>query len=148
MSGSGKSSAVEELRRRGFTAIDTDDDAWCEWVSSPEPDWIWREDVMARLLAEPRAAPLFLAGCKTNQGRFYDRLDHVVLLTAPLEVLLDRVARRTTNPYGRREEERAEIAHYVDTVEPLLRRRATDVWDTSALTVRDIADRLVNLVTP
>jgi dephospho-CoA kinase len=32
-----------------------------------------------------------------NQGRFYDRFDAVVLLSAPAEVILDRIARRTTH---------------------------------------------------
>jgi len=39
-------------------------------------------------------------------------------------VLVERVSRRTNNPYGRTPEQRAEIARYVDTVEPLLRRGA------------------------
>ena len=36
-----------------------------------------------------------------NQGKFYDRLHAVVLLSAPVEVVLDRIARRTTNQYGK-----------------------------------------------
>ena len=55
---------------------------------------------------------------------FYDRFDHVVLLSAPTEVILERVTRRT-NPYGRTAKQRAEILGYLETVEPLLRRTAT-----------------------
>ena len=155
MSGAGKSSAVAELASRGFDAVDTDADAWCEWTSAPRPgdpagapprpDWVWREDRVRALLAAPRAGPLFVAGCKSNQGRLYDLLDHVVLLTAPLDVLLARVAARATNPYGSREADRREIAQYVREVEPLLRRRATAEWDTSALSVHEVADRLAAL---
>jgi hypothetical protein len=43
-----------------------------------------------------------------------------MLLTAPLDVLLERVLSRTTNPYGKASAERAEIITYTGTVEPLL----------------------------
>lgn len=156
MSGAGKSSAVEGLARRGFRAIDTDTDGWCEWAVAPvgpqggatEPDWIWREDRVAALLAAPHSAGLFVAGCKSNQGRFLDRFEHVVLLSAPLDVLLARVATRTTNPYGRSEEDRSRIAEHVRWVEPLLRRRATLELDTSLLGPGEVVDRLGALVAP
>lgn len=45
-----------------------------------------------------------------NQGRFYDRFEHVVLLGAPPEVLLQRVSTRTNDPYGKTNEHWAEIA--------------------------------------
>jgi shikimate kinase len=61
----------------------------------------------------------------SNQGGFYDRFDHVVLLSAPVEALSERVGTRVKIPYGRHPDERAEIARYVATVEPLLRRTAT-----------------------
>ena len=84
---------------------------------------------------------LFLAGCKSNQGRFYPELDAVVLLTAPLETLLERVDRRDTNPYGKSEEERALVVGHVATVEPLLRRTATHVLDATA-PVRTLVEQL------
>jgi shikimate kinase len=158
MSGVGKSSVILELTRRGFGAIDLQTDDWCEWTmasrpgdapDAPErPDWIWRENRVQALLAAPRVGPLFIAGCASNQAQYYELLDHVVLLTAPLDVLLARVATRTNNPYGTREEDRREIAQYVREVEPLLRRRATAEWDTSTLTVHEVADRLIALATP
>jgi shikimate kinase len=153
MSGTGKTSAIEELSRRGMNAIDTDSDEWCEWVLAPslepeggnEPDWVWREEKVRRLLAEPRDTPLFLGGCKSNQGAFYDLIDYVVLLSAPLEVMLERIARRTNNPYGKSEEERGRIVQHVRSVEPLLRRSATLELDTSTLSVQEVADRLIKL---
>jgi hypothetical protein len=96
-------------------------------------------------LASAGERPLFIAGCVSNQGRCYDLIDHVVLLTAPLHVLLARVAARTNNPYGHRAEDRREIEQYVREVEPLLRRRATAIYDTSRLTVSGLVDRLIAL---
>ena len=143
MSGTGKSTVIAALGERGHRAVDTDSDAWSRWVtlSDGSRDWVWREDAIARLLAENDAQALFLAGCKSNQGRFYPQLDAVVLLTAPLETLLDRIDLRDTNPYGKSDEERALVVHHVATVEPLLRRTATHVLDATA-PVQAVVDRV------
>ena len=61
---------------------------------------------MAELLAEDGDPALFVSGCMSNQGKFYDRFDAVVLLSAPAEVILDRIERRTTNDYGKTSGER------------------------------------------
>ena len=117
MSGAGKSSVLDELMRRGRRGVDTDYDGWVL------PDGCWDEQRMAALLA---ADPdVVVSGTVSNQGRFYDRFEHVVLLSAPVDVLLERVSRRTHNPYGTTERERAEIAEYARTVEPRLRVTAT-----------------------
>jgi shikimate kinase len=125
MSGAGKSTLLGELARRGWRAVDTDYDGWTG------PDGLWDEDRMASLLAgaERAAAGLVVSGTVANQGHFYDRFDHVVLLTVPLETLLERVVLRGNNPYGKKPAHRAEIARHVVEVEPLLRRGATLVLD-------------------
>jgi shikimate kinase len=117
MSGTGKTTLLAALRDRGRATVDTDYEGWCT------PDGVWDEPRMDRLLA---ASPdIVVSGTVPNQGRFYDRFAHVVLLSAPLGVLLGRVARRTTNPYGSTAGQRAEIAANLEAVEPLLRRGAT-----------------------
>jgi adenylate kinase family enzyme len=121
MSGAGKSTLLGELHRRGHFVVDTDYD---EWVLS---DGTWDEPRMARLLAGHR--DVIVCGTVDNQARFYDRFEHIVLLSAPLDVLLTRVAERTNNSYGRSPADRADIARYLTTVEPLLRRGATVEMD-------------------
>ena len=103
MSGTGKSSALAELGRRGFRVVDTDSPTWSEWA---QDEWLWREDRMAELLAAEDVRPLFVSGCMSNQGKFYDRFEAVVLLSAPAEVILDRIEHRTTNDYGKTPAER------------------------------------------
>ncbi|PGH43660.1 shikimate kinase [Micromonospora sediminicola] len=134
MSGTGKSTALRMLAARGHRTVDTDSDRWSRWVPLPDgsSDWIWREDAITDLLTGHRAGHLFVAGCRSNQGRFYPSFDHVVLLSAPAEVLLTRIADRTDNPYGKRAEERAEILRNLAEVEPLLRATATAEVDASA----------------
>lgn len=120
MSGAGKSTLLAELGRRGYATVDTDYDGWTR------PDGLWDEERMAELL---RAPDVVVSGTVANQGRFYDRFEHVVLLTAPLATLLERVGKRMDNPYGKTPEQRAEIARNLSEVEPLLRRGATLVLD-------------------
>jgi len=134
MSGTGKSTALRVLGARGHRVVDTDTDEWSCWVRPPggDPDWIWRQDAMTRLLAGHHGGQLFVAGCKTNQGRFYDQFDHIALLSAPAEVLLARIAARTTNPYGQHPDERAEILRNLAEVEPRLRATATVEIDARA----------------
>ena len=123
MSGTGKSAVVDEFVARGHRAIDAD---YGLSETAPDGDWVWNEALVQATLDEVRAGTLFLAGTAPNQGRFYDQFDRVVLLSAPVELLLARVAARTSNDFGKSPDERARILDDLASTEPLLRRRATD----------------------
>jgi broad-specificity NMP kinase len=129
MSGTGKSSALAELARRGRRVVDTD---YGGWTDESGPERLWREDRIATLLAEHHDGALFVSGCVPNQGKFYSRFDAVVLLSAPVDVILDRVATRDSNDYGKTNAERDLIAQDLAAVEPLLRAGATAEIDTTA----------------
>lgn len=137
MSGAGKSTVLSELRRRGHLTIDTDYGGWVL------PDGTWDEVRMTALLE--RHPDVVVSGTVENQGRFYGRFDHIVLLHAPLDVLLDRTARRTDNPYGKTAEHRAEIARYTEEIVPLLRRSANFELDGQRPT-NELADLLERLL--
>jgi AAA domain len=84
MSGTGKSTVLQELARRGFRTVDTDEGGWTEWRDDDGGGgYYWNEPRMDELLAGVGDAPLFVSGTATNQGRFYPRFDAVVLLSAP-----------------------------------------------------------------
>ena len=156
MSGTGKSTLIGELASRGYKAIDTDSDEWSEWVADTgdfgapeetvEQDWVWREDRIQDLLATEDADVLFVSGCKTNQGKFYPQFDHIILLSAPTPVLVERLATRTNNPYGKHPDELARILGHIQTVEPRLRRTATVEVDTSATVDRVIETILRHVI--
>ena len=130
MSGTGKSSALAELRTRGFDVVDTDEPGWTEW-SDEEDGYVWREDRISELLARDRPVPLYVSGTVTNQGRFYPRFDAVVLLSVPVDAVLRRIASRTANDYGKTPEQRALILQHVAEVEPLLRATCTHEIDAA-----------------
>ena len=127
MSGTGKSTVLAELARRGHRTVDTDEGDWSEEVPAPGGgiEQLWRTEPMARLLTEPAAGSLFVSGCVANQVTFYDRFDTIILLSAPLSVMLARIDARDTNPFGRTVSDRARILADLDAVEPLLRQTAT-----------------------
>ena len=151
MSGTGKSSALAELGRRGHRVVDTDEPGWREYRAYVEPidelhrgEWLWVEDRMTRLLASDDGRSLFVGGGVRNQSMFYDRFDAVVLLSAPADVLLERVTRRRVNEYGKTQLERAEILADLAEIEPLLRKGCTHELDASR-PLLEVVDDLVTI---
>jgi dephospho-CoA kinase len=121
MSGTGKSSVIDALAARGYKAVDTAD-GWCE--PAPDGRQRWREDAIDELLSTEDADVLFVAGCEENQVVFHSRFDVIILLSAPAETLMQRLASRTTNHYGKTPRELGRVLDDLRTVEPLLRRAA------------------------
>ena len=141
MSGTGKSTVIQTLIDRGYRAVDTDYGGYSEMIGVPDDaltgpgggqDWVWREDRIQDLLATDDAPPLFISGCSPNQGTFYPQFDHVVLLTAPAGVLVERLGSRTTNPFGQRPGEVERVLLLQREIEPLLRAGSDLEIDTSA----------------
>jgi dephospho-CoA kinase len=144
MSGTGKSAALAGLARRGHRVVDTDHGDYSEEVPSTDAggrEQLWREDRISALLDQHDDGALFVAGCVANQRKFYPRFDAVVLLSAPGDVILERVTTRETNEFGKSDAERDRILHDLATVEPLLRAVATAAIDTRA-PLADVVDAL------
>jgi dephospho-CoA kinase len=140
MSGTGKSTLVRELQRRGYAAHDADDG-----FAEPRADgrWGWRADQVADLLAEAPDRLLFFAGCSEEQADL--PFDYRVLLTAPRSVLVQRLRTRTGNAYGRDDSELRQVLADLVEVEPLLRRSADLVLTTTAPPA-EIADVLLRRI--
>jgi shikimate kinase len=146
MSGTGKSTVIGRLAALGYKAVDLDYGGWTE--RRPDGDaeeTLWIEDRVARLLSTEDAEVLFISGAARNQTTFYGQLDHVVLLTAPIAVISERLRTRTNNPYGKDPAELAEVRRLKASVEPALRRAADLEIDTS-ISVEEVVQRLVDLV--
>jgi dephospho-CoA kinase len=139
MSGTGKSTALAGLALRGFRVVDTDGPGWKELRDG---EWMWREDRISELLAGDGERALYVSGCVPNQGRFYHRFDAVVLLSAPANVILSRIASRTTNDFGKSAGERADILADLESTEPRLRATCTHEID-AARPVDDVVEALV-----
>jgi len=144
ISGVGNSTVIGALAAGGHAAVDLDSDAYSEWVDvvddtdtpgtpvEPGRDWVWRADRVQGLLAAEIGGALFVSGCSANMGQFLPQFDHVVLLSAPPEVIVARLAARTNNTYGQQPAEAARVLALRETVEPLLRRAADHEIDARA----------------
>lgn len=156
MSGTGKSALIEELVARGYKGVDLDDPGYSEYRVVPKQageaadrsEWVWREEAVRELLVADDADVLFVAGCASNQWLFYGQFDHIVLLSAPVPVMLERLATRTTNAYGKHPDEVTEVLANHETIEPLLRRVATVEIDSSAPLDQVVAGVLVLIDPP
>jgi shikimate kinase len=150
MSGTGKSAVIRELIARGRQAEDLDTPEWSEWVDANPldgltpaegKDWVWREDRVRTLLSRPLDDMLFIGGCAENMGKLFPLIDTVILLTAPLTTIMERLRARSAGGYGSAAEERHKVEGLIATIEPLLRQSADHEIDTNrpvAATVDDI----------
>ena len=141
MSGTGKSSVIGELAALGYQAIDTDD-GWCEPL--PDGRQRWREDAIAALLDAEDADVVFIAGCEENQTRFHSRFDLIILLSAPAQTMIERLAARTGNPYGKARSDMDRILGDLAAVEPLL-RRAADYEIRTTIPLADVVAKVLHL---
>ena len=129
MSGVGKSAVAERLSELGHKAVDIDDGGFT-WVDE-RGDQHWDVERVRKLIATEDADVLFVIGSDDAQVLFYLDFDHIVLLSTPRQVMLERLASRTNNPFGKSSGELAKILTDLEEYEPLIRRSATHEIDTS-----------------
>ncbi|HVX45789.1 MAG TPA: AAA family ATPase [Mycobacteriales bacterium] len=168
MSGTGKSTLLERLAALGYKTAETDADPslrrfvpvegeatrnyasnsadWAE-TAGQEGEWLWNEERIQQLLSTEDAEVLFLCGTAPNQVKFYPQFDHIILLSAPAQVILDRVRSRTGNPYGQNPTEQEQIRSDLEAVEPLLRRGATLEIDTTP-PIEQVLEAVLDAVIP
>jgi dephospho-CoA kinase len=122
----GKSTVRSELARRGFEAHDADEDGISsffsrvsgERVEYPEDandrthEWLaMHEFLMSRqrveeLRAQASGKRVFLCGIPVNALGMADLFDKIICLVIDEATMLDRVAARTPNPFGKAPAER------------------------------------------
>lgn len=147
MSGTGKSAVIGELAARGYDAHDLDTSEWSQWIEidpsdSLTPvrgkDWVWQEDRVRTLLLRPRSVPLFVSGCAQNMGCLFHLIDEIVLLSAPVVTMMERLAARPGGDYGSSEDDRRKVRELISTIEPQLRERASHEIDTQRSTAATV----------
>lgn len=133
MSGTGKSALLRVLRTAENLTVDLDYDGWIVYseVHGERAIDIAR---VRRLLNENPGREILLAGTAINQGELYPDLDGVIVLTAPIEVMRERILRRADNPFGKTAEEWVQIMRDTEEIQPLLIQGADMVLDTSGTT--------------
>jgi shikimate kinase len=80
-------------------------------------------------------------------GKFLPQFDDIILLSTSATVIVERLRKRTNNPYGKQPDEVARVLSLLETVEPLLRRSAGDEIDTS-VSLDDVVTAVLHIVEP
>jgi len=115
VSGTGKTSVCQELRRRGFHAINGDTDlAYQGDPETGEPTndvpshWhhIWHVDRVRTLVADQGERFTFFCGGSRNSSTFQDLFDGVFVLEIDLNTLNRRLDQRPEGEFGARQPER------------------------------------------
>ena len=143
MSGVGKSTVAERLSELGFKVVETD---YGGFSLVDEHGHQHRDvDRVRELLATEDADVLFVVGSDDAQVLFYPDFDLIVLLSAPREVMVERLASRINNPFGKGSVELAKILADLETFEPFMRRTATHEIDTSK-SIDHVIEQIISLV--
>jgi broad-specificity NMP kinase len=153
MSGTGKSAVIQELVSRGYPGHDLDTPEWSEWIDAAPSDdltpvqgkdWVWRENRVRELLSGPEEGTLFISGCAANMARLFPLIDCIILLSAPVETIVERLEARSPGGYGHSAGERRKVVELISTIEPLLRKVARQEIDTRK-PVRATVDEILKI---
>ena len=144
VSGTGKSSVCEELRRRGYVAIHGDrelayqgDPATGEKTEGRcHEHHIWDVEKVRRLAANQDDEATFFCGGSRNFKQFIDLFDEIFVLDIDAETLNERLDSRPDDEGGKRKSER----------ELILRLHATKEDTPSSGIVLDATQPLVSVV--
>jgi dephospho-CoA kinase len=139
--GSGKSTMVAELSRRGLRALDTDDlagwvddsgrpgqqpeQASADWLASHR--WVWTRAAFERIIQTPAQAPVFFCGIARNQLDMLDLFDLVFLLTLDEQTQIERLD--TASNADRNAAQRAQIIEGRPVFEQEMRAAGAVVLD-------------------
>jgi len=130
-SGTGKTSVCNELRRRGYHAINGDRElAYQGDPETGEPiagvtgaavhdHHLWSVDKVRALAADQREAVTFFCGGSRNVARSIGLFDGVFVLEVDQETLKRRLDERPADEWGGRKEERELIEHLHQTREEI-----------------------------
>lgn len=95
--GTGKTSVCEELRSRGFNAIDADK----TFSSQTMHGWMWQDKELSEALNDPIKDILFICGSASNRDKYIHRFAKVFILYVDNDTLKTRLTNRTNNDFGK-----------------------------------------------
>lgn len=156
VSGSGKSTVMAELKRRGYNAYDVDMDGVAAFyhiksgrkigqaeASVRTPEWrkhhAWQmsRETVEDLAKQAKNNLVFLCGAAANDEDMYDLFDTIIALSLNADTLEQRLLSRTGSEYGVRKDERQSALEWHKTADK-------DYLNVGAVLVK--SDRPINEV--
>jgi broad-specificity NMP kinase len=157
--GSGKSSVATELRRRGFTAYDTDampEVTGFDYAETGLPvapgeiqhpidfgrySWNWRLDRLQELLESDD--DVFICAITSNTVELAHLFDCVFVLVPDRETLAERLRTRRNNAFGKHPDEAEPVLAHNDVIAEEWRSRGGTPIDASR-PIEAIVDEIVS----
>lgn len=140
----GKTTVYNELRRRGYHAIDGDTELayWGDLATGAPADgrdeasrsWIWDVEKVRALAADQSYAATFFCGGSRNTDRFIGLFDVVFVLEIDLDTLNRRLAARPADEWGGTAEEGEAFARLQHATRAGLPTNAVGIDATAPLT--------------
>ncbi|MEG0255941.1 AAA family ATPase [Vagococcus sp.] len=144
MSGVGKSTTLKQICQNYEHVIDLDYDGWI-FMDEENNELKIDTNRIVDYLLQNKAKDIFLAGTAINQREMYPYLDFVITLTAPLEVMHERVLTRNNKSFGKSSEEWQKIISDKNNFEPLIIKGSDFVVSTDSAPA-DVVKNIYKLV--
>jgi len=151
VSGTGKTSVCNELRRRGYDAIHGDREL--SYQGDPETGkpmdgvkhehHIWDVDRVRALVANQDEPVTFFCGGSRNFSQFVDLFDGVFILEVDLDTLNQRIDQRSENEWGGKPTERELIVRLHQTKEDLPKN---GIAIDAAQPIARVVDGIIDLI--
>jgi|SRR3989344_2725386 len=160
ISGTGKSSLVDELRINGVRAFDLDATELCCWKNKVSyekaeyqygigKDWLEAHDYICdavevkKLLDAQGSIPVVIAGVASNQDEYLDLFDKIFLLHCKEETFLHRLSTRDENEFAKEKSEQEYVLNWHKDFEAKMRERGAIAIDTED-TLQNVADKIMS----
>ncbi len=158
--GSGKTSVIRELERRGFSAYDTDShpgasrlqDKQGNFVSFPDGhidwdiyEWNWQKDIIEQLLSSD--STVFLGGITTNGKEMYALFDKIFVLTLDDTTLKDRILSRTDKDCGKHPDQLKGEIEYRPILQAELLEEPQAVAVNAMQPINKVVDEILEAIT-
>lgn len=159
VAGTGKSSVITELNKRGIDAFDIDNRDMCYWIDRNEnmaeyktgigKEWIEKHDYICnteklrKLIDSQRSDLVFISGISDNQNEYIDWFDKIILLQCDKDRLRNRLETRNTNDFAKEKSEQEFVLDMQkDFDNDLLKRGAIPI--DSCDNVKNVTDKILS----
>lgn len=144
MSGVGKSTVLKQLNEKGCLTLDLDLDGWI-YYDVKEADYLMDITKIINFITLNEEEIVFLAGTAINQKEIYPYLGCVITLTAPIEVMKERIQNREDNPFGKTEIEWSKTVNDKETFEAQIIKSSNYTVSTDK-PIQDVLDEIYEVV--
>ena len=152
LSGTGKTTVCEELKRRGYRTVDADEEL--AFFADPETllpvegkttHWLWHKEKFHKAIQASEDEPVFVCGGATNQEEFKDHFNKIFTLHVDDEVLKHRILTSTNYDYGKDPKELEEQLEWNKRAVSYSKQRGTTLIDATK-PINEVANEILSLI--